>query len=272
MESTRLPGWGLSPRMRGNLRLGPLGQVRHGSIPAYAGEPQASSPPRRGTGVYPRVCGGTRASSATRRTYPGLSPRMRGNLRGGVAVGGHRGSIPAYAGEPGCRRGIGGPWRVYPRVCGGTYHVESSAVSMTGLSPRMRGNLEIPRSHVALGGSIPAYAGEPAFSLLLASPERVYPRVCGGTFGLRAQSTRTVGLSPRMRGNPAPRPRRGPRKWVYPRVCGGTGLTGARRRQVRGLSPRMRGNRIDRRSPPAGQGSIPAYAGEPPAGPFRWGP
>ena len=30
---------------------------------------------------------------------------------------------------------------------------------------------------------------------------KVYPRVCGGTALMRAQSTQTCGLSPRVRGN-----------------------------------------------------------------------
>ena len=70
------------------------------------------------------------------------------------------GSIPAYAGEPGCGRGMlvdtgvyprvcggtdGGDGRtamcgVYPRVCGGTRLRIAKADFPTGLSPRMRGN------------------------------------------------------------------------------------------------------------------------------------
>ena len=50
---------GLSPRVRGNRswRLN-VGQ-RLRSIPACAGEPIQIQLPGRGTGVYPRVCGGT---------------------------------------------------------------------------------------------------------------------------------------------------------------------------------------------------------------------
>ena len=50
---------GLSPRMRGNQnRLGRSG-YDHGSIPAYAGEPDCALGNAPDGGVYPRVCGGT---------------------------------------------------------------------------------------------------------------------------------------------------------------------------------------------------------------------
>ena len=53
------PSYGLSPRVRGNLRVcGDIG-CPDGSIPACAGEPHGGwqdAPFRR---VYPRVCGGT---------------------------------------------------------------------------------------------------------------------------------------------------------------------------------------------------------------------
>ena len=135
-------------------------------------------------------------------------------------------SIPACAGEP------SRPWRtqtvpmVYPRVCGGT------------------------RSRCC---PIPACAGEPAPN------HRVYPRVCGGT-----PPSATMGLSPRVRGNPLKMllPR------LSPRVRGNHGSIPACAGEPppisiprcaapnRGLSPRVRGNRCE-------VGSIPACAGEP---------
>ena len=73
---------GLSPRVRGNRRSHwPAFTLSAGSIPACAGEPQNASVPVVCLRVYPRVCGGTKASGLARKTL---------------------GS------------------RVYPRVCGGT--------------------------------------------------------------------------------------------------------------------------------------------------------
>ena len=50
---------------------------------------------------------------------------------------------------------------------------------------------------------------------------------------------------------------------VYPRVCGGTRLWQAWQSAARGLSPRVRGNLALEFNGVAGQGSIPACAGEP---------
>ncbi len=132
---------GLSPRLRGNLGWSVrLGQ-EHRSIPASAGEPPIGTLQGPQRAVYPRVCGGTKATIASANTARGLSPRLRGNQR--VSVGevlGYR-SIPASAGEPIRRCGCGpSPW-VYPRVCGGTRSPASAVAWMSGLSPRLRGNL-----------------------------------------------------------------------------------------------------------------------------------
>ena len=70
----------------------------------------------------------------------GLSPRVRGNqdLAGG-AVDAER-SIPARAGEP-ASTGTSTPTsRVYPRACGGTDDFAPRTGTLTGLSPRVRGN------------------------------------------------------------------------------------------------------------------------------------
>ena len=66
----------------------------------------------------------------------------------------------------------------------------------------MRGNLPPLLLLNQVMRSIPAYAGEPRQSLLPSALATVYPRVCGGTCAILVQSLRSVGLSPRMRGNP----------------------------------------------------------------------
>ena len=172
---------------------------------------------------------------------------------------------------------------VYPRVCGGTLIRTCSPPGVCGLSPRMRGNPGAGWQARRDAWSIPAYAGEPLRHHRRRKPEKVYPRVCGGTRAGPKPSTRTAGLSPRMRGNqvtepPAPAPPASipayagePRRVsplrkptsVYPRVCGGTPDTKAKTAPLIGLSPRMRGNpRYQGENRPFDR-SIPAYAGEP---------
>ena len=167
---------------------------------------------------------------------------MRGNLIAVWAMIRRRRSIPAYAGEPCTRRSTASKAPVYPRVCGGTSSDPGTADTGRGLSPRMRGNQSGAPTPAETPRSIPAYAGEPPPGAPSPGRGAVYPRVCGGTSDAPDQIPRSLGLSPRMRGNPAAVtaqsgggrsipayagepikssswPRATP---VYPRVCGGT--------------------------------------------------
>ena len=149
----------------------------------------------------------------------------------------------------------------------------------------MRGNPRQQPTASLLPRSIPACAGEPAIRYCPAQDHGVYPRVCGGTAGMRTERPADGGLSPRVRGNPASgrmRPERPgsipacagepvaaagvtPTGGVYPRVCGGTLEQMTQVARARGLSPRVRGNRAAPRRKPGPGRSIPACAGEPTA-------
>ena len=173
---------GLSPRVRGNPHSGVV-----------------AMPNRK---VYPRVCGGTLVMPREQKQRRGLSPRVRGNRGKEPGGPGRRRSIPACAGEPSARTRWCCTGRVYPRVCGGTAYAITRQSSGSGLSPRVRGNLRDPAASVPQPGSIPACAGEPAFVAQLSDPEKVYPRVCGGTTMSFISDLVDTGLSPRVRGNP----------------------------------------------------------------------
>ena len=177
--------------------------------------------------------------------------------------------------------------RVYPRVCGGTRRRGRAGLPLRGLSPRVRGNQNRQPFPLAIAGSIPACAGEPAPGVIELPVSRVYPRVCGGTSLRLASCGWQRGLSPRVRGNPPdpdwknnkarsiPACAGEPSKVcssvgissVYPRVCGGTWLEEKRGFVCLGLSPRVRGNRRNAMHKAAALRSIPACAGEP----YRWG-
>ena len=152
---------GLSPRVRGNREWGSFRRCVSGSIPACAGEPTPASSGHSSSTVYPRVCGGTLCLGVRRGDQGGLSPRVRGNLRGrDEAATGER-SIPACAGEPRTWPSQTCLSTVYPRVCGGTQGPRMVASKDEGLSPRVRGN-HSGRAWLEVGpGSIPACAGEP---------------------------------------------------------------------------------------------------------------
>ena len=216
----------------------------------------------------------------------GLSPRVRGNHDGADRSHRNSGSIPACAGEPSSSNPPTKSARVYPRVCGGTVILYPSDPPLEGLSPRVRGNLQVAAVLNGRNGSIPACAGEPSADGRQHSVRGVYPRVCGGTVGPRAACLSPQGLSPRVRGNPRRWPPAavqsgsipacagepisfsplGAAPGVYPRVCGGTKAGMALDRAAQGLSPRVRGNLGSGLLLLWGTGSIPACAGEPARG------
>ena len=157
----------------------------------------------------------------------------------------------------------------------------AQGVVASGLSPRVRGNLEFLNAFPTFLGSIPACAGEPGRGRRGKTRMAVYPRVCGGTSVLEGRANARRGLSPRVRGNrpvfhliaephrsiPAcagePRLRRLPAlpSAVYPRVCGGTPRWCDPEHIVHGLSPRVRGNLPFVRLPCVADGSIPRVCG-----------
>ena len=71
---------GLSPLARGNHQSHFAPVLPHGSIPARAGEPFASTGTARHPWVYPRSRGGTLTICNAAATARGLSPLARGNL------------------------------------------------------------------------------------------------------------------------------------------------------------------------------------------------
>ena len=168
-------------------------------------------------------------------------------------------------------------------MCGGTGWRPVSSAGHRGLSPRVRGNPRLPADALRCVRSIPACAGEPMRSASASAAEWVYPRVCGGTQSVRPVSDRSLGLSPRVRGNQGYGHRTSPlagsipacagephwccvianARWVYPRVCGGTKPKVEAKVKPSGLSPRVRGNLAGRMKFALAAGSIPACAGEP---------
>ena len=139
-------------------------------------------------------------------------------------------------------------------MCGGTHYYAHWNSTISGLSPRVRGNRKLHRLDNPVGRSIPACAGEPAHFTDDGCVGKVYPRVCGGT---------GQGSIPACAGEPFERLAGVVARVVYPRVCGGTRARSIDGAAASGLSPRVRGNRIGVIAAPPDPGSIPACAGEP---------
>ena len=219
------------------------------------------------------MCGGTRPEPGRAVFRGGLSPRVRGNPRPGIAGRRRCGSIPACAGEPPPNTTALAPSGVYPRVCGGTVNERHGLNASYGLSPRVRGNHHHPQCQNIFEGSIPACAGEPQPGRPLLRRAEVYPRVCGGTDMSVRYLPRRPGLSPRVRGNHRESPAGKPAQRSIPACAGEPGLFQHHRCNL-GVYPRVCGGTIGQRGPlrrrRAPPGSIPACAGEPRECPIRW--
>ena len=275
---------GLSPRVRGTAGTQVAVGQFYGLSPRVRGNLRAAIGSDRSNGSIPAPCGGTRVRKTAARAQNGLSPRVRGNRRRGRDARPREGSIPARAGEPKRAPAPACSGSVYPRACGGTPDTELAAVTNDGLSPRVRGNLQLDLRIRGAGRSIPARAGEPSPCPGGGSPSRVYPRACGGTRRPYQSCGLTIGLSPRVRGNLRQRHgRRGRRRsiparagepealvsnailsQVYPRACGGTPPGHDDRRGLGGLSPARAGEPSSPRwSPKPGDGLSPRVRGNP---------
>ena len=168
---------------------------------------------------------------------------MRGNPGSGRVLRPAMGPIPAYAGQPNF---VHAKWRLpgaYPRVCGATAATLPERRLLSGLSPRMRGNLLWASLLHVVGGPIPAYAGQPREAAVFVG---------------------TQGPIPAYAGQPCSGSACWPGPRAYPRVCGATENFTPLIRSLAGLSPRMRGNLGGVKIGSGLVGPIPAYAGQPP--------
>ena len=154
---------------------------------------------------------------------------------------------------------------------------------MAGLSPLTRGNLDRWTGHTPPPGPIPAHAGEPLHGTLQLTTAWAYPRSRGGTRPGPTGCIPLPGLSPLTRGNltqriareksigpiPAHAGEPGSHNFnqsmarAYPRSRGGTSSCSCVGTVGGGLSPLTRGNRVCQADACAGDGPIPAHAGEP---------
>ena len=130
---------GSSPRMRGTRPRSSRSAVRHGIIPAHAGNTTVD---------YPAVF-----------YFPGSSPRMRGTLEPVSLPVLSTGIIPAHAGNTSWRSGWMYPAWDHPRACGEHALLESKADNAMGSSPRMRGTPKLSPSSPTRARIIPAHAG-----------------------------------------------------------------------------------------------------------------
>ena len=280
---SQCPTRGLSPRVRGILLRRRRAHVPARSIPACTGNPAIRSASSSRRKVYPRVYGESVHTSDNDSYLTGLSPRVRGIHPGYHEIARFLRSIPACTGNPSARRAARGACRVYPRVYGESDLATFPGMEAAGLSPRVRGILRNRPADRSCAGSIPACTGNPGVVPVVAGFLGVYPRVYGESTHRRYASSCAMGLSPRVRGIRAGRPRRARgagsipactgNPWeglrtaayqeVYPRVYGESAKEAALASMVAGLSPRVRGIPLAAYGYDLQERSIPACTGNP---------
>ncbi len=272
---------GPSPRMRGTHGNGPRITRSARSIPAHAGNTQLFRNLVRHVAVHPRACGEHGRGLAAVIALFGPSPRMRGTRQADDPVRPVLRSIPAHAGNTPGSGGPVRPWPVHPRACGEHLRASSQAQRAAGPSPRMRGTLLRGQPTLRQHRSIPAHAGNTAWTWIKPPWPAVHPRACGEHRFCLMYAGLMVGPSPRMRGTqvvsgaaclasrsiPAHAGNTathagGSWPWsVHPRACGEHLPMAAVELGEVGPSPRMRGTLFLGVGLRGGGRSIPAHAG-----------
>ena len=170
---------GSSPHMRGTLNALSAATLKHGIIPAYAGNTIARPSPDSSAGDHPRICGEHANRWRCTALQEGSSPHMRGTLILLAAICSCAGIIPAYAGNTGQRSANAFGNRDHPRICGEHCGGECARHGWQGSSPHMRGTHCCWSTSVRNSGIIPAYAGNTRWVSIQPFTSWDHPRICG---------------------------------------------------------------------------------------------
>ena len=253
---------GSSPHMRGKLCFGVRCFQCERIIPAHAGQ--------------------TRSWHTGENRQSGSSPHMRGKRGFVEQAGAQCWIIPAHAGQTAPAHARRVERADHPRTCGANQKGDTTAMSLTGSSPHMRGK----RGYGAMFSPpiriIPAHAGQTPWVLLFPPQPTDHPRTCGANAmqsmlcqlrvgsspHMRGKLERLVGLAHRLRIIPAhagQTPGRGGALACepdHPRTCGANGDLVVLRLTGDGSSPHMRGKRAILERPAVTSRIIPAHAGQ----------
>ncbi len=274
---------GPSPLSRGSLPRTPTASHKTGSIPALAGQPQASARATAVHWVHPRSRGAAICHQLAQRPPLGPSPLSRGSHSPVGRRRGSRGSIPALAGQPTVKNAAITTAMVHPRSRGAATKPGVRTWSNWGPSPLSRGSRLPHGLGQAAGGSIPALAGQPVPPPWSAHLERVHPRSRGAARYVSLLADKLSGPSPLSRGSRRPhlrgvhlagsipalagQPRgaiiRRQFSRVHPRSRGAAVDDQDHFLILQGPSPLSRGSQLFDAVEGAARGSIPALAGQP---------
>ncbi len=238
---------GSSPRVRGTLPVVAEHLLRHGIIPACAGNTTGSFPPAWCRWDHPRVCGEHLIPHLATSFGVGSSPRVRGTPEAFDAFMPYGGIIPACAGNTGrphsplaatgdhprvCGEHVSpvidgiNEFRMvegdHPRVCGEHLAGAAGDVLAQGSSPRVRGTQGAKVGRFAVVGIIPACAGNTSAGAMPVPSRTDHPRVCGEHPAMVCTTPAAPGSSPRVRGTLCRCSHHGENPGIIPACAGNT--------------------------------------------------
>ena len=273
---------GSSPRGRGKLHAGGVGNRRSGLIPARAGKTIKTIIGAAKTAAHPRAGGENRFHLHSSAARSGSSPRGRGKRAWALRLFPTRRLIPARAGKTFLKPTDTVHVRAHPRAGGENRPINRAVASFEGSSPRGRGKLAGIELRTQFRRLIPARAGKTGAGHHAFFAGGAHPRAGGENIPPGSRRVWIEGSSPRGRGKPTQDritshdvgliPARAGktsivwstmrRRTAHPRAGGENALADQLIEVRRGSSPRGRGKREQLTREPLLPRLIPARAGK----------
>ena len=191
---------GSSPLSRGILVENIIPTLKHGIIPALAGNTGREHYPHSQTWDHPRSRGEYVSGQIGGDAFSGSSPLSRGILQPRNSILHSLGIIPALAGNTGPPRDNGRQHRDHPRSRGEYLDHYSPSLQTHGSSPLSRGILSASPLRFSAYRIIPALAGNTSRASALLRKMTDHPRSRGEYDVLAAASAIPGGSSPLSRG------------------------------------------------------------------------
>ena len=191
---------GSSPRTRGTVDGGHVGDGHSRFIPAHAGNSAAPAVLAGPRSVHPRARGEQRVLTSSSTQITGSSPRTRGTVSMNRVPGGTSRFIPAHAGNRRQQRTLPAKAPVHPRARGEQCGHLHELVQEHGSSPRTRGTAAGEFNLHDSVRFIPAHAGNSRSPLKRRAPGTVHPRARGEQARVIKPGHNVSGSSPRTRG------------------------------------------------------------------------
>ena len=189
-----------SPRARGAPGAPALDVARVRIIPAYAGSTRQCPGPAASPRDHPRMRGEHILADWRAGLFAESSPHARGARNPWLEAFKGLGIIPACAGNTtrasSACRGAGD----HPRMRGEHLYASPKACAVVGSSPHARGAQGLKLAEHAVGGIIPAYAGNTTSRCTTSSRRGNHPRMRGEHAAMAWSPAAWRGSSPHARG------------------------------------------------------------------------